>query len=96
MPDIVRELREYGCEVSVHDPLADPTAAAAELSLNLVDWEDLQPCAALIIAVPHRGYVAMDLDELTHSLSPNAIVIDVKGLVDRESCQKRGLTVWRL
>ncbi|MEO0437617.1 MAG: nucleotide sugar dehydrogenase [Pseudomonadota bacterium] len=96
VPDIVRELSEYGCEVSVHDPLADSNAAVEEFDLNLVRWEDLPPCRALVLAVPHRDYAEMDLDKLTKSLSKGSILIDVKGLVDQESCETRGFLVWRL
>ena len=62
--DIVAELRDYQCEVLVHDPLAEADEAAAEYGLSLSSWEQLPPADALVLAVPHRHYLDMDLDSL--------------------------------
>src|SRR5690606_29247533 len=38
--DVIRELKEYCCQVSVHDPLADVHEARAEYDIELAAWSD--------------------------------------------------------
>src|SRR5438132_7763837 len=39
--DIIRELHDFGVEIFVHDPIADPGDARDEYDLRLRAWEDL-------------------------------------------------------
>ena len=94
--DIVLELGEYRCEVLVHDPLADPEEAAAEYDLMLTDWADLPPADAMVLAVPHREFLDLEISELTGLLAPDGIVIDVKSRLDRQSLEDAGVPYWRL
>ena len=41
--DIIRELQDYGINVQVHDPLADPLEVEHEYGLKMVPFEELQP-----------------------------------------------------
>ena len=94
--DIVHELRDYQCEVLVHDPLADADEARSEYGLELSTWEQLPPADALVLAVPHQEYLDMAVDELTALLAPEAIVIDVKSRLDRHALDAAGVPCWRL
>ena len=94
--DIVDELREYCCEVSVHDPIACPTEAAAEYAIELADWEALPACDAVVLAVPHRWYLDQGVTNLLARLQPGGLVVDVKSVLDRESVGACGATLWRL
>jgi len=95
--DLVRELAEFGCAVSVHDPRASAAEAEAEHGLALVDWDDLPGDAdAVVIAVPHRDYALMAPDEITARLKPGGLVVDVKSLHDRATFTRLGYEVWRL
>jgi len=94
--DIVTELRDYQCEVWVHDPLADPAEASAEYGLHLSAWEQLPPADALVLAVPHQDYLDMGLDELLALMGPEGIVIDVKSRLDRAGLAEAGVPCWRL
>src|SRR6185436_12794000 len=62
--DLIHELQEYGCAVSVHDPLADPDNAHHEYGMQLVEWGELPRGDAIVVAVPHREYQDMPLAEL--------------------------------
>lgn len=95
--DLVRELTEFGCAVSVHDPRASAAEARAEHNLDLVDWADLPGDAdALVIAVPHRDYAALSPQDLAARLKPGGLVVDVKALHDRAAFEGLGFEVWRL
>lgn len=97
VPDIIQELREYGVQVLVHDPIAEPKEAVAEYGIHLQSWNDLTNIDGLIIAVSHRSYAEMDLQELLKPLrsQQEGVVIDVKCLLDQAKLPP-SLTYWRL
>lgn len=97
VPDIIRELREYGVKVLVHDPLAEREEAVAEYGIHLADWQQLKDVDGLILAVAHKTYVQMGLAELLSPLRSqgNGVLIDVKSVL--EPGQVPGsLKYWRL
>jgi UDP-N-acetyl-D-galactosamine dehydrogenase len=97
VPDIIRELREYGVQVQVHDPIAQSEEAVEEYGIHLSKWDDLKDIDGIIIAVAHRGYVDMGLQKLLKPLRSQreGVVIDVKCLLDQAKLPK-GLKYWRL
>lgn len=97
VPDIIQELREYGVQVLVHDPIADPKEAVAEYGIQLQSWNDLKNVDGLIIAVSHRSYAEMSLQEVIAPLrnQQEGVVIDVKCLLDQTKLPS-SLTYWRL
>ena len=52
--DILAELEDYGINVQVTDPEADPEEAIEEYDITLIKEDDLKPAQAVIFAVPHR------------------------------------------
>ena len=97
VPDIIQELREYGVQVLVHDPIAQPEEAVAEYGIHLQQWEDLKNVDGLIVAVAHRAYAEMSLQELLKPLrnQQEGVLIDVKSLLDRDKISP-SLKYWRL
>ncbi len=97
VPDIIQELREYGVHVLVHDSIAEPKEAVAEYGIQLQSWDDLKQVDGLIIAVPHRAYTQMSLQELLAPLrsQQEGVVVDVKCLLDQTSVPP-SLKYWRL
>ncbi|MFA6433627.1 MAG: nucleotide sugar dehydrogenase [Elusimicrobiales bacterium] len=95
--DIIRELKDYGITVQVHDPLADKAEAAHEYGVKLVDLNKLKPAAALIAAVSHDQYRTMDARALRRLLvRKNPVLVDVKGMYDVQALKKAGIKTWRL
>ena len=97
VPEIIQELREYGVQVSVHDPIAEPEEAVAEYGIHLQQWDELKNVDGLVIAVAHRTYTEMGLPGLLKPLrnQQDGVVIDVKCLLDQEKLPKT-LKYWRL
>jgi len=97
VPDIIHELREYGVQVLVHDPIAEPEEAVAEYGIHLQQWDDLKNVDGVIVAVAHRAYAEMNLQELLKPLRDQraGVVIDVKSLLDRAKLSS-SLKYWRL
>ena len=94
--DIIDELREYCCDVLVHDPLADASEAQAEYGISLCKWEDLRNCQAVILAVPHAKYLQQSVSEFGAMMDEGATLIDIKCVLDRAELEAANLNVWRL
>jgi UDP-N-acetyl-D-galactosamine dehydrogenase len=96
VPDIVAELRQYGVEVVVHDPLVESADAEREYGISLATWDSLRNFDGIVLAVPHRAYREMGHAALLRILKGNGgIVMDVKGLLDPRSLPS-GISYWRL
>ena len=97
VPDIINELREYGVKVLVHDPMAEPEEAVAEYGIQLVDWKQLKDLDGLILAVAHRDYAGMNLQDLLKPLRSlnNGVLIDVKSMLEQGKVPG-SLKYWRL
>jgi UDP-N-acetyl-D-glucosamine/UDP-N-acetyl-D-galactosamine dehydrogenase len=78
IPDIVQELRSFGVEVLIHDPLGDPSVALHEYNLKLSPLNDFHDLDGLILAVSHRDYLAAGAAGLRPRLKSNGVFIDVK------------------
>ena len=51
---------------------------------------------AIVLAVAHREYLAMQIETLTASLQPGGCVIDVKSVLQTGEIVSMGFAVWRL
>jgi UDP-N-acetyl-D-galactosamine dehydrogenase len=94
--DVIRELQSYGIEVHVNDPVADSAEARHEYGVTLQDWDALPKADAVVVAVAHKQYLAMDTRKYCEKVVQGGSVIDVKSKLDVAGLQAQGLTVWRL
>jgi UDP-N-acetyl-D-glucosamine/UDP-N-acetyl-D-galactosamine dehydrogenase len=94
VPDIARELKEFGIEALVHDPLANAEMATHEYGLKLANLSVFQNLDAVILAVNHLSYVD-DLDAVLKMLGPQGVFIDVKSAVDPQLLPP-SFTYWSL
>ena len=95
--DIISELQDYGVDVAVSDPLADPDEARQYYAVNLQPLDQIKDVDAVILAVMHRAYRDEGLEGIAQRCADsNAIVIDVKGCFSPAEAQQLGVTYWRL
>jgi UDP-N-acetyl-D-galactosamine dehydrogenase len=94
--DVINELRSYGVEVHVHDPVPLPQDAQHEYGIELRSWDALPQAEAMVVAVAHRRFRALDATELATKVVPGGCFIDVKAAFDTASLRAAGLCVWRL
>lgn len=95
--DIVNELRAYDIDPVIFDPIADKAEAKHVYGVEFKDLRSIKEMDAVVLAVAH--------DEL-NSLSASAVdklyaegkkvLIDVKGICNREEFEKSGYVYWRL
>jgi UDP-N-acetyl-D-glucosamine/UDP-N-acetyl-D-galactosamine dehydrogenase len=94
VPDIITELREDGINPIIHDPYANAEEAAHEYGLSLSALEDMTDLDAMILAVNHKEY-RNEGSKLYGRLAAEAVVIDVKSMLDRNDIP-HGSEYWGL
>ncbi len=102
VPDIVAELRDFGAECLIHDPYGNTEETQREYGLTLLPWEALRgsPGAArqldaVVLAVAHRAYLEMPLEQLLAPLKSDGVLVDVKGGLDQARLPA-SVRYWRL
>lgn len=95
VPDILNELRQFGIEPAVHDPLASLEEARHEYNVELSDYRNWSDLDGLILAVPHGAYLD-NFDELKGLVKIGGVLIDVKSVLSPETGKERGLVYWSL
>ena len=94
---LIAELQDFGCNVSVHDPIADPAQARLEYGIALLPWDSLPGDAdAIVAAVSHQAYIDMALSRLLGKLKPDGLFVDVKCAHDEAGIRAAGRKLWRL
>ncbi len=91
--DLVHEMMQYSINVHVTDPYASPNEVAREYTLTLVDRIS-DGYDAVIVAVNHQDYKALDMEYFKSIMNGNPILMDIKGLYPRP--KEEGVTYWRL
>jgi UDP-N-acetyl-D-glucosamine/UDP-N-acetyl-D-galactosamine dehydrogenase len=95
--DLIRELADYGCDVAVHDPIAEAPEAEHEYGITLRQWQALpEEADAVVMAVAHREYLEMPMSDLLRRLKKGGQVVDVKSVLDPAAITAAGYRLWRL
>ena len=94
--ELICELRDYGVEVFVHDPVASADEARQTYGLELLAWNDLPQADAVVVAVAHTELLARPLDAYFGKITPGGCFIDVKAQFPADTLRTQGLNVWRL
>lgn len=82
--DVYAELKEFGLQVDVHDPLADAAAVRSAYGIELVQELDLSNYPVVILAVAHDEYRNLNIQT-----GLGKVVYDIKGVLPREVVDKR-------
>jgi len=96
--DVVNELKDYGINVYVYDPYAYPEEVKHEYEIDLLeDINSQKPYDAVIVAVRHNVFMQeKDLSFYKSLMNSNSVLIDIKGIYDKEKAIKNGFLYWRL
>ena len=87
--DIVAELRDYGAQVDVYDPLADPQKVKHEYDLDLLKHLPENYYDAIILAVPHLEFKEMTAEDIRRLGKTTHILYDVKHMLPRAATDGR-------
>jgi UDP-N-acetyl-D-glucosamine/UDP-N-acetyl-D-galactosamine dehydrogenase len=98
--DIIEGLREYGVEPTIVDPIADKNEMDKEYQIKLVNIKDINEADCVIVAVAHDQFKKMKNREIEglfgDSENDRKVIVDVKGLLDKEYYQEKGYLYWQL
>jgi UDP-N-acetyl-D-galactosamine dehydrogenase len=95
VPDIAHELREFGIEPLIHDPLADAEVVREEYGLELKPLKDLCNLQGLIVAVGHDQIREEGAQALANRVVPGGVFIDIKSLFSPSELPEH-LSYWSL
>ncbi|AKV00970.1 UDP-glucose dehydrogenase [Labilithrix luteola] len=95
VPDILKELADFGIDAVVHDPHADAAEALHEYGIKLAKWEDIRNLDGLVVAVAHEAYTKMGQEKLLSLVRHGGVVMDVKSVLDPKEVD-RGIRYWSL
>lgn len=100
--DVIRELEEYGVEVKVVDPVADKEDLWREYRIHLCEMEEIRGMDAVIFAVPHEEFKSIQLNDVkvffneVKNKNNHYVLIDIKGVFNRNEAEEAGFRYWRL
>jgi len=82
--DIIQELKEFDCQVSVYDPWADAHEVKEEYQINLVEQLEFNDYQCIILAVAHNEFKTLPL-----KTSAQHVVYDIKSILDSTTIDGR-------
>jgi len=84
--DVVSSLKEYGTEVTIFDPWANPAEVQHEYGIQTLTELPEEKFDAIVLAVSHQEFRNLDFDKY---LSENGVIYDVKGIFEAKQNLKR-------
>lgn len=95
--DIVKELREYGIDPAIADPMADAAEAKHLYGVEFTDISKIRDMDAVVLAVAHDAFAKFTMADMDNFYgNGQKVLVDVKGLFDRNAYEKAGYNYWRL
>ncbi|WP_298139068.1 nucleotide sugar dehydrogenase [Flavobacterium sp.] len=76
--DVINALKDYGIDVSVYDPWANPTEVKHEYGLVTTDKLPTDKFDTIVLGVAHKEFLDIDLEQFKNQ---NSVVYDVKGVL---------------
>jgi len=83
--DVIKNLKEFGVNITIYDPLANPDEVKHEYGLVTSKTLPNNKFDAIVLAVAHKEFLNLDFNNLK---SENAVVYDVKGVLG-DKCDKK-------
>ena len=84
--DVISNLKEYGTNVSVFDPWANPKEVMHEYNLVTQKTLPTEKFDAVILTVAHKEFLDFDLQSLLHT---KGVLYDVKGVLEENDISGR-------
>lgn len=95
--DIVKELHEYGITPVIADPQADVAEAKRLYGIEFANVTEIKEMDAIILAVAHTEFRDLTMQDMELFFGKGKkVLLDLKGLLDREAYENAGYSYWRL
>jgi UDP-N-acetyl-D-galactosamine dehydrogenase len=79
--DIYNELKQFGLEVNIFDPHADPKDVYDEYGVSLIKAPNSKDYDVIILAVSHNKFLALDIPSLCKG--NDSVIFDTKSFLNR-------------
>ena len=95
--DIVNELHEYGITPVITDPVADAEEAKRIYDLDFDTMDAVKDMDAVILAVAHEEFTKLTMEKVDSFFGEGTkILLDIKGILDKNAFEAAGYAYWRL
>ncbi|BBI33130.1 UDP-N-acetyl-D-galactosamine dehydrogenase [Cohnella abietis] len=96
--DIIQELQEYSITPIVADPLVDKRHVYEEYGIEMTDMSEMKDLNVIIVAVPHREFLQMNIDDFANLYSEDQtkIMVDIKAVFSKTDFENNGYHYWSL
>jgi UDP-N-acetyl-D-galactosamine dehydrogenase len=84
--DIHRELTQFGLDLDVYDPWANPQEVLKEYGIKLEQTLSSKNYKAVIVAVAHNEFLTVDYQSYKDH---GAVIFDIKSFIDRKFADAR-------
>ncbi len=81
--DVVSAIKDYGVEVSIYDPWANPSEVKREYGFEMMNKLPNEHFDGIVLGVAHNEFLHLNFDNLKKE---KAILYDVKGILNAEDC----------
>ena len=82
--DIYTELKTLNCNVDIFDPLVNKDIAQKEYGITPISTPETNKYDAIIIAVSHKNFKELSIEDIKLFGRDDFIIFDVKSLLDKE------------
>lgn len=87
--DIVSELKHYHANVDIYDPWVDPKEALHEYNISPITKPDTGKYDAIILAVGHKDFLEMGIDNIRALGTQNHVLYDIKSILPKDKVDAR-------
>lgn len=95
VPQVAKELQDFGCNVDICDPIADKSEVKKQYKLDIFNLPEILTNAAqkkydgVILCVCHSEFKNLNIPSLIHK---NSVIYDLKGFFELQNLQTSTLT----
>jgi UDP-N-acetyl-D-galactosamine dehydrogenase len=87
--DIYNQLKKFGCQIDVYDPVVDPQQVKYEHNIDLISKIPEGTYDAIAICVSHDVFVNMEISDIKRFGKLNSLIYDVKYVFNPEDSDLR-------
>lgn len=94
--DIVNELKTFGVEVMIYDPIANPQEVKDIYNIDLTEKEGLIDLSAIVMAVPHEEFDSYSIEDYDNLYQDSKVMVDIKGKYIQSEFESNNYYYWSL
>lgn len=95
--DIVDELKAYGIVPVVADPEADELEAQKLYGITFISLSEIREMDVVVITVAHTRFKEFCMNDVDNFYGRGKrIIVDLKGILDKQAYEEAGYLYWRL